>query len=359
MLIFFFLSTVDVHSNDHSDHVSEPECICVTGNALHAQSLYNYLSPWAKCAQTQAQLQGYCHSCDHVKQAQSTGQWKAKRRGENWALWECGQQQWVSFILLSHPLVTDVLYISVYNQFISHISHYGTKSTFLNNISGYFSYNIFNLDLNWWWPISFSFWYLYSVNLGSTKSEYSWKGIIFSSLDVLFNISFKKPGQRMWIFSLIQEDIPLYEIKVTSINRRIVSFSHHLRVNANIQALPPVPEETLIVSQIITGNKWYIMWSAVWHLEGEKKHTCIFCWVLPIKTRHQHRSTHFKASRVISILWCSASLLSVNTKPLCLIFKNINIYGYSWAGYFSLCSQVMACEPYLTVSYYNFIHCVT
>lgn len=58
----------------------------------------------------------------------------------------------------------------------------------------------------------------------------------------------------MWIFSLIQEDIPLYEIKVTSINRRIVSFSHHLRVNANIQALPPVPEETLIVSQIITDN---------------------------------------------------------------------------------------------------------
>lgn len=34
-----------------------------------------------------------------------------------------------------------------------------------------------------------------------------------------------------------------------------MSFPHHLiRVNANVQALPPVPEETLIVSQIIIGN---------------------------------------------------------------------------------------------------------
>lgn len=59
----------------------------------------------------------------------------------------------------------------------------------------------------------------------------------------------------MLIFPLIQEDIPLYMIRVVIIKRCVVSFPHHLiRVNANVQALPPVPEETLIVSQSIIGK---------------------------------------------------------------------------------------------------------
>lgn len=65
---------LDVYPNHHPDHLSQPVCLGVSGNALHAQSLHHPLPPWAECTQTKTQLQGevVCMvkkksaSCDYV-----------------------------------------------------------------------------------------------------------------------------------------------------------------------------------------------------------------------------------------------------------------------------------------------------
>lgn len=64
----------DVHSDGHTDRLSEPECIRVSGDAVHAQSLHHYPAPGTKRAQTQAQLQGHRHCSHHDKQTQPASQ---------------------------------------------------------------------------------------------------------------------------------------------------------------------------------------------------------------------------------------------------------------------------------------------
>lgn len=96
-----------------------------------------------------------------------------------------------------------------------------------------------------------------------------------------------------------------------------------------------------------------------------KRHMISFCWILSISLHSRpnistdppcSKQAESQNKHLDAVPFC---LLSVSPKPLCLIFKYINIYGHSWAGQFSLCSQVMACESYVTVCYHNFIYYVT
>lgn len=56
----------DVHPDDDADRVHESQCLRVSGDALHTQSLRHRLPPGAERAETQAQLQGRGPSRHHV-----------------------------------------------------------------------------------------------------------------------------------------------------------------------------------------------------------------------------------------------------------------------------------------------------
>lgn len=49
---------LDVYPNHHPDHLSQPVCLCLSGDALHAQGLRHPLPPRAERPQTKTQLQG-------------------------------------------------------------------------------------------------------------------------------------------------------------------------------------------------------------------------------------------------------------------------------------------------------------
>lgn len=48
----------DVYTNYYPDHLSEPVCLCFSGDALHAQGLHHPLPPRAERTQTKTELQG-------------------------------------------------------------------------------------------------------------------------------------------------------------------------------------------------------------------------------------------------------------------------------------------------------------
>lgn len=76
----------DVHPDDHPHHLSQPQRVCVSGDALHAQGLYHHLPPGAERAQTQAQLQSYRHRRHHVRKTSAEGKRPAQRGSEDRAL---------------------------------------------------------------------------------------------------------------------------------------------------------------------------------------------------------------------------------------------------------------------------------
>lgn len=84
MFLFFFsislLSSTDVHPDHDSDHLREPECLCVSGDALHTQGLCHYLPPRAERTEKKAQLQSRGAGSHHVYSALPEVQRQAERR---------------------------------------------------------------------------------------------------------------------------------------------------------------------------------------------------------------------------------------------------------------------------------------
>ncbi len=74
----------DVHPDDDADRVHESECLGVSGDALHTESLRHHLPPGAERAETQAQLQGCGSSHHHVlTPLAEIHQWQAERRDQD------------------------------------------------------------------------------------------------------------------------------------------------------------------------------------------------------------------------------------------------------------------------------------
>lgn len=88
-----FSFCADVHPDHHPDHLSESQRVCISGDALHAEGVRHHLSSGAERSQTQAQLQSYRHCRHHVRKTGAERKRPAKRRGEDRALREHGDQQ--------------------------------------------------------------------------------------------------------------------------------------------------------------------------------------------------------------------------------------------------------------------------
>lgn len=67
-VVLSFFPSPDVHSDNNTYCLHEFKCFCVSGHALHAQSLYYNFSSGAKCSKTEAELQGCSDSCHNAKQ---------------------------------------------------------------------------------------------------------------------------------------------------------------------------------------------------------------------------------------------------------------------------------------------------
>lgn len=78
MLCLFY--NADVHPDHNFDHLCQPQCICLSGNALHAQGLRGSLSPGAERTKAQAQPEGCGHRSHHVQQVQPK-RWSAAKWG--------------------------------------------------------------------------------------------------------------------------------------------------------------------------------------------------------------------------------------------------------------------------------------
>lgn len=76
-------SLPDVHSDDHPDHLHEPQCLGRTWHALHAEGVHHYLPPGAERAEAEAQLQGRGHGCHNVIASIPEAQREAQRRGKD------------------------------------------------------------------------------------------------------------------------------------------------------------------------------------------------------------------------------------------------------------------------------------
>lgn len=76
------LCATDVHPDHNPDHLRQPECVSLPGNALHAQGLRGALSSRAERTQAQAQPEGCGHCRNHVQQVQPQGWPEAQWRGQ-------------------------------------------------------------------------------------------------------------------------------------------------------------------------------------------------------------------------------------------------------------------------------------
>lgn len=80
------LCPADVHSNDHTDHLCESQCLGVPWAALHAKGVRGSLPPGAERAQAHAKPQGRGNRRHHVQQIQPQGWTQTQWGGQDGAV---------------------------------------------------------------------------------------------------------------------------------------------------------------------------------------------------------------------------------------------------------------------------------